>query len=391
MSAQAISAKKELFQNIIPTTFVYERIKNLMRDEKGLRFVSRVLAFFVTCFLMLTPMAHAIEAFMWPFDYVMAYYITHNTSDFASEIVHGETPSDQIDKMVVECYKVFVGTDTSGSEDAKTPWENATNEIYTLFKMLGAMWMLAIAISQIFTNIEKGVDGTQAVYKTLIYIAITGVFIMHLDKIMHILSSLGNILIGFFDTIKVPDTLGGGTKSVDDAAKFLGELIDMPEVSKIDDLPTGLSGLLGGIQAFCMLLIPFILSMAVALVLRIQVLGVIFEIGIRRMFAPLAVVDVFQEGMRSQGARYLKRYFGSFLKLLIFFVIIQIGNVLTANTHMLGSGAVEIADDLAAALGDLMTIHARYIVFILQTLLVSMLEIKMLSTADGYVNDIIGA
>ena len=98
------------------------------------------------------------------------------------------------------------------------------------------------------------------------------------------------------------------------------------------------------------------------------------EIGIRRAFMPMAVAEVYQDGLRSPSARYIKKYFSCFLKLAIIIVInALVGTIVSANTNFDGSAGPDVA------LGQ-------------TTMLVvlSLTTVGMMFRASEFANDIVG-
>lgn len=50
--------------------------------------------------------------------------------------------------------------------------------------------------------------------------------------------------------------------------------------------------------------------------------GLLFEFVVRKIFMPIAIADVMAEGVRGPGVRYLKNYFGMYLRIGMFFIIL---------------------------------------------------------------------
>jgi hypothetical protein len=71
------------------------------------------------------------------------------------------------------------------------------------------------------------------------------------------------------------------------------------------------------IEAFAVLIIPWIFAKLGQIAATLAVYSIVIEIGLRRVFAPLAVYDVYKEGFRSMGGRYMKKWFGALLKVIV--------------------------------------------------------------------------
>ena len=52
--------------------------------------------------------------------------------------------------------------------------------------------------------------------------------------------------------------------------------------------------------------------------------GLLFEMVIRKIFMPLAMADLMAEGIRSPAVRYLKNYFGMYIRIIMFLIILYI-------------------------------------------------------------------
>ena len=52
--------------------------------------------------------------------------------------------------------------------------------------------------------------------------------------------------------------------------------------------------------------------------------GLLFEMIIRKMFIPIAVADLMAEGVRGPAVRYMKNYFGLYVRIAIFYIIVYL-------------------------------------------------------------------
>lgn len=52
--------------------------------------------------------------------------------------------------------------------------------------------------------------------------------------------------------------------------------------------------------------------------------GLLFEMVLRKMFMPIAVADLMADGMRSPAVRYLKSYFAVYIRIGMFYVLVQL-------------------------------------------------------------------
>ncbi len=172
--------------------------------------------------------------------------------------------------------------------------------IYDGMKLIAGLWVIAIAMSRLITNIDKGQDEMESVWKCLIEIGITLIFLMELDNIVSAIALAGHEIINW---------AGGATGNAavsDDIARQL-----VKSVGKGQDSGDWIWELSVRVN----LAIPYFLTFLVKIVARFILYQLIIEIAIRKAFMPFAVADIYQDGLRSPGARYLKKFAACFLKL----------------------------------------------------------------------------
>lgn len=83
-----------------------------------------------------------------------------------------------------------------------------------------------------------------------------------------------------------------------------------------------------------------------ALLAAILVFMGIFEIKIRQMFAPIAVASIANDGARSSGVRFLKKYVGCFMKIAVYYAIAAIGVMLTYFFYRQFIASTDASQDL---------------------------------------------
>lgn len=193
-------------------------------------------------------------------------------------------------------------------------FDNAFASVTTVFKLLGAMWAIAIAMSHIFTNLERGQDPQETVFKALLEISITGIIIMNIDLLMQGIVGFGSDIVSMIT----------GLVPIGDDEKLIAMAEDLLEAT------TGAStgGTLWGLKAIAILILPWVGSIIAEICAKFVALQLLIELGLRKAFAPLAITDIYQEGLRSPGVRYLKRYLAVFLKMCICLVVCFLGNEL---------------------------------------------------------------
>ena len=272
-----------------------------------------ILAFI---FIMMLPVSNAVDT-----DKLKK----HSYWGHAKEILEG--PFDKLnDVFNSDFYKDFIlsenfgnGSYTPGSPNAGAKYPYMTS-IYNALKIIGGLWVVAIAMARIITNIDKGMDPMECVFKGLIEIGITFMFIMNLDAILSQICQFGQWLI---DQARA----GGAGAAMSASEDQIIELIE----ALCGKLDGGWSYTMGANIAF---IFPGILAWLTGIVLQFLLYQIIIEIALRKVFAPMAVADIYQEGLRSPGVRYLKKLLASFLKMAICVMIVFI--VQAVETHLGG-------------------------------------------------------
>ena len=198
------------------------------------------------------------------------------------------------------------------------------NNIYKAVKIIGAMWVIIIAMGHLITNIEKGQDPVESTFKVLIEIGITLIFLMNLDEVIKVIGQLGTIIVQM-TTPPTPLTIEGVDEFVKD---MVGEE----------------SGFAWNLKAMAVLAVPFFLSFLAIIACKFAMYQIILEIGIRKAFAPMAVADVYQEGLRSPGVRYLKKFLALFVRLACAVAVCAIMAPLALNAAQEGEGFMKCAN-----------------------------------------------
>lgn len=241
-------------------------------------------------------------------------------------------------------YASIVGTEENNfMMDIGNSFYSGYSTTINIIKIAASFMIIIIAAARLLSNVEKGMDGSQATFKAMIEIGMTGLFIAYLDKIMGYLSFIGT---GLFESVLVvPD--GKAAAHIRHTARGIGILFARPTYARqlisYHNANSGLAfwecsrdvvgsigfdkvlykgctigNLIGG---YIKVLPSIITSVAVFVGCGLAVIQTILEIMIRKIIAPIAVVDIYQEGLRSPGARFLKKYLAAFVKLLIIAII----------------------------------------------------------------------
>ena len=194
--------------------------------------------------------------------------------------------------------------------------------VFNTFKGIAALWCIAIAMARFIQNVDKGIDPFEAIFKILIEICVVIIFIMYLERIIGLLCNIGIQITTMINESGKQSSGSAGLKSADEISMDAVNAFLIKLVGKTE-------GTLGWrMETSLMLFLPWVLSIAVNLGAKLACYQVLIEIGIRRMFTPLAIGDIYQEGLRSPGVRYLKKLLAAFLKITIIVMLGYFGHAL---------------------------------------------------------------
>lgn len=227
--------------------------------------------------------------------------------------------------------------------------------VFNYMKGLGALLAIAITMAHIFENVQREQNPVEAIWKSLIELFATFLILMNIGTI---LDKSGGFITAIISNIS---TTGLASSTV-----------------SAEDLLKALTGHTSGnffwmVQAWISLAIPWILSQLIIIAAKFVVIQICLEIIIRKTFTPLAVADIYREGLRSPGMRYMKRYLGAYLKMAVCAVIaLAIG---------------QLAGSTASAISD----ASDGLEFCFSTIALNFSSIAVMLKAGEYTNDIMGA
>lgn len=116
--------------------------------------------------------------------------------------------------------------------------------------------------------------------------------------------------------------------------------------NKIDEILDNVTGKHDGwifwkILVVICFIVPWALSKLVEIAATFALLSILLEIGLRKMFAPLAVANIYKDGINSQGMRYFKKFFAVVLRLAL---AIAISIIITMYTSTIFGGGIGIKE-----------------------------------------------
>ncbi len=182
--------------------------------------------------------------------------------------------------------------------------------IKVIFEVIGGcsgFFLFIFFLMHIFQNIERGMDDKEAIIRGLRELALMGIVVANTTKIIALISKFGMALIEQVTSGIVSEAMG-------DALETGGMYETLCNSHGYN--PDGLT-IFQFISMWMMLVGPQLASGIMSIIASFMCYSIILELGIRLAFSPFAVVDIYGEGLRSPGARYLKKYLATYIKIII--------------------------------------------------------------------------
>lgn len=309
--------------------------------------VLSLLILFIGIFIIPSAVAGSISDFP-------QYMLKTVNTGVARTIQDALTPTKS-NGEVNKFYKLMVG-DWDPSSNTMTGLSKGISVVMNATMGVAMLSVLIITMVRLFQDLDKGADVKESVYKSLVTLFLTGIVVLNLGDVLSLIVKIGEWLMGVLT----------------DLAEDPGDLkITLKQITGKDK-----GGIIWWIQCFAILIIPWIFSLIMSLVAKFMSFSILLELGIRKAFAPFAVVDIYSEGMRSPGVRYLKRYLATFLKIVIALLAAFIGAEL-----MVEAMKVDLAND--PTIGDVFT-------YILETFAINLTILGAITKSGEYTNDIVG-
>lgn len=230
--------------------------------------------------------------------------------------------------------------------------------------MIAFALAIAAALVRYYNNVDRGADPVEQFFKFLVEILIVGILMLKLADLIGYIAKIGSVLIE-----QVHKAAGGSSDNTVPLLYYLGFTKDK------DDNDVKIGGL-KWLRAMAILFIPWIFSLLLTIASYFVAFSILIEIAIRRLFMPFAVADIYGEGLRSPGMRYIKKYFAAFIKIVVCLAVC----IITAQLNSLVSS--ELADD-----ATLFSVIAH----IFMSIALNFTAVGVMLKGGEYANDIVGA
>lgn len=321
----------------------------------GVLFFPSAKAFGFNIFSLVSSTADAIAYF----PYAMSVQITTGVTDI---IVDTFAPADPAKLSPgAAMFQTVVGDSLLD--------EPGIREFMTGLGMIGFAIACGIAVVHFYDATIKGADAVEQAFKLMIEIAIVAIIMLQLNHLVKLLTDAGGAIIQNLNPVK---------DSGDAAEQALSLLKSIGVVGQ-----NSTDGKVGGLKwfkALGILIIPYVLSLLLQIGAYFAAFSLILEIGIRRLFMPFAIADIYGEGMRSPGMRYLKKYFAVFIKIAVCLAVAVLTSILQESSIDLLGQTEGIKNTLAQTLSMIMA-----------TLAINFTSIGVMFKGGEYANDIVGA
>lgn len=333
--------------------------------EKKIKKFSILLLVFAAVFIIGFPSAQAkISWKRFPFD--MTKQILSGPSSVIFKIL---LPSDSgVDKDGGEKYYYDYVTG-SGMDSIDEDFKG----FYDVALIIGFAIAIGYAAVHLFQNMERGQDPVEEVFKFLMELFIVAFFMMMLSDIINWVADLGGTIIKEFISSNSTTAMIASSDSSDLDERSVQFLANLGFKVKA---PNYHLGFLNWLRAMAMLFLPWVGSFLLIIAAYFVGFSILIELGLRRLFFPIAVADIYGEGVRSMGMRYIKKYLAAFLKIVICIAVA----VITIKFEELGGEALKDDSGIFAAFS-----------YIAEVIAVNLTSIGMMLKGGELANDVAGA
>lgn len=253
-------------------------------------------------------------------------------------------------------YQWVIGTGKDSIKD-----EPVLNTFMNGCALIAFAVAFVIALKRYFDNVEKGADAMEQFFRFLVEILIVGIIMLKLTDIIGLIANAGTALIS--QLTPAQDNVSGIS------LKDLG-LAKSDKDAKV--------GGLKWIRAVAILFLPWIASYLLTIAAYFVSFSILLELAIRRIFMPFAVQNIYGEGFASPGIRYLKRYFGGFVKIMICLAVCYVSSALN-KVLLTGVSQPNGDNSIFQVLG-----------YVFMTIALNFTSISVMIKGGEYANDILG-
>lgn len=223
------------------------------------------------------------------------------------------------------------------------------SDVIGIFKGLAASLVILFFLIELLNEAQKDFVTFECLTVMLLRLLAVTVLIMNLEMIVNGLEEL-SVLI--FNAVK--DLAGSSSNSFEIFGESAATGYRYSEVEKEMKDALGKAGIKQALMVVLQLLIPWLISRLCYVVAYVIAVGRSIELIVRAIFSPIGVANLFEDGTRSSGFRYLKKFAACALQLGAIAVILYASNALCNSLiGSLSDGYMTITkDNLLDVLGS---------------------------------------
>lgn len=223
------------------------------------------------------------------------------------------------------------------------------SDVIGIFKGLAASLVILFFLIELLNEAQKDFVTFERLTVMLLRLLAVTVLIMNLEMIVNGLEEL-SVLI--FNAVK--DLAGSSSNSFEIFGESAATGYRYSEVEKEMKDALGKAGIKQALMVVLQLLIPWLISRLCYVVAYVIAVGRSIELIVRAIFSPIGVANLFEDGTRSSGFRYLKKFAACALQLGAIAVILYASNALCNSLiGSLSDGYMTITkDNLLDVLGS---------------------------------------
>ncbi|MCI6998602.1 MAG: type IV secretion system protein [Eubacterium sp.] len=270
----------------------------------------------------------------------------------------------------------FLSTINSATTDALN--NGIISDAIGIFKGLAASLVILFFLVELLNEAQKDFVTFERLTVMLMRLLAVTIIVMNLELVVNGLEELS---VTIFDAVK--DLAGSTSNSFEIFGENASTGYRYSEVE--DDLKDALgdAGIKQALMVILQLLIPWLISRLCYVVAYVIAVGRSIELIVRAIFSPIGVANLFEDGTRSSGIRYLKKFAACALQLGAIAVILYASSAL-CNTLIdtLSDGYMTITKD------NILDVLASSALWSMSAIQLSVIGITL--KAQGICNDILG-
>lgn len=270
----------------------------------------------------------------------------------------------------------FLSTINSATTDALN--NGVISDAIGIFKGLAASLVILFFLVELLNEAQKDFVTFERLTVMLMRLLAVTIIVMNLELVVNGLEELS---VTIFDAVK--DLAGNSSNSFEIFGENAATGYRYSEVE--DDLKDALgdAGIKQALMVILQLLIPWLICRLCYVVAYVIAVGRSIELIVRAIFSPIGVANLFEDGTRSSGIRYLKKFASCALQLGAIAVILYASSAL-CNTLIdtLSDGYMTITKD------NILDVLASSALWSMSAIQLAVIGITL--KAQGICNDILG-